>query len=582
MNSSQIDRYNQDKQWWHEAVIYQIYPRSFADANGDGQGDLEGVAQRIPYLQSIGVDAVWFSPFFPSPQHDSGYDVADYFDIDPMYGTLAEFRQLLADLHAADLRVLIDLVPNHTSIEHKWFQAALEAAPNSPQRDRYIFRYSLDGPPNNWGSMFGGSAWDKVAELTGKEIDEGWWYLHLFDRTQPDLNWDNPDVHDLFVRYLRFWCELGVDGFRVDVAHGNVKAPGLPDDEIGFDRLGSEVDPIAIQSGPMFDQDGVHDIYRQWRAVLDEFGPDRMMVAEAWVSNPQRLARYVRRDEMSQSFNFEFLDANWNGKKLRNIIDATMSANIEVGAPTAWVISNHDVMRPVSRLALTDFYLQKRGIGPQHEVPDETLGLARARAIAMLSLGLPGGAYIYQGEELGLREVQEIAPERREDPTFMRTKGQVVGRDGCRVPLPWTEDADTHYGFGVSPDTWLPQPADWGRYAAALQDKQPNSTINYYRTLLRLRRELQLGANNLRWLSATELTEYAGEEAVEYAKLGDLLAFSTGNVQVWINLGSTSVRWIPALVQIPQQVLFSDSTTKMRSELAPNMACWLIGRDDTN
>ncbi|MBC8090579.1 MAG: alpha-amylase, partial [Pseudonocardia sp.] len=321
-------------EWWRSAVIYQVYPRSFADSDGDGIGDLPGVTARLPHLADLGVDALWLSPFYVSPMADAGYDVADYRDVDPIFGTLADAQRLIAEAKQLHLRVVVDLVPNHTSDDHRWFQAALAAGPGSPERARYIFR---DEPPNGWRSVFGGPAWTQVPD--------GQWYLHLFDSRQPDLDWTHPEVREEFHDILRFWLDQGVDGFRVDVAHGLAKADGLPEwtHEHGMLHTGR---------APMWDQDGVHEIYRGWREVLEGYDGDRMLVAEAWVDPPSRLALYVRPDEMHQAFNFQFLESDWAAAGLREAIRASMAANAEVGAPTTWVLSNHDVIRHTTRLAL--------------------------------------------------------------------------------------------------------------------------------------------------------------------------------------------------------------------------------------
>src|SRR3954447_20923579 len=376
-----------DGEWWRDAVIYQVYPRSFADASGDGIGDLPGVTSRLEHLAELGVDAVWLSPFYRSPQADAGYDVADYRDVDPLFGTLADFDELLERAHGLGLRVIVDLVPNHTSDEHVWFQAALASAPGSPERARYHFRegQGADGslPPNNWESIFGGAAWTR--------LPDGQWYLHLFDSRQPDLNWDNPQVHAEFEDVLRFWLDRGVDGFRVDVAHGMVKAPGLPDwdGHVTMIEGSDDVEPTdtvsgAGNQGPMFDQDGVHDIYRAWHQVLAEYPGDRALVAEAWVEPLSRLTRYVRPDEMQQAFNFAFLATHWDAPALRTVVEASYNAADVVGAPTTWVLSNHDVVRHASRLGLRAAGSRPNGIGVGDEQPDEALGLRRARAASLL------------------------------------------------------------------------------------------------------------------------------------------------------------------------------------------------------
>ncbi|WP_067783211.1 glycoside hydrolase family 13 protein [Actinomyces vulturis] len=492
--------------WWRDAVFYQIYPRSFADANGDGMGDLSGIIDKVPYLESLGIDAVWLSPFYPSPGVDAGYDVANYFDIAPEFGTLDQADQLIAALHQAGIKVVIDLVPNHTSSEHEWFRQALEAGPGSPERERYHFRYSDDGMPNNWGSLFGGSAWASVHELTGKEEDRHWYYLHLFAPEQPDVNWDHPDVHEHFEQFLRFWCVRGIDGFRVDVAHALVKAPGLPDDDVGPDRW-QVLDPdeeVEKQpdSGPAFNQPGVHEIYRHWRAVLNDYGEDKLLVAEAWVEPASELANYVRSDEMSQAFNFPFLKAGWDAQAMRHVIDETMEANAAVGAPTTWVLSNHDVVRHATRFGYPCGTDIERGIGPDDPQPDEELGLRRARAATLFMLALPGSVYLYQGEELGLPEHTTVPPEARQDPSWFRTDGVVRGRDGCRIPLPWSAQGPA-YGFNETGQSWLPQPADWGRFAPEQQDDSA-STLLMYRAALALRARLSLGRGELQWVEAPD------------------------------------------------------------------------------
>ncbi len=511
-----------DGPWWRDAVIYQIYPRSWADSDGDGIGDLPGITARLPYLRDLGVDAVWLSPFYVSPMHDAGYDVADYRDVDPRFGTLADADAMIAAAHELGLKVVVDLVPNHTSDEHEWFRAALAAGPGSPERDRYVFRdgQGPDGaePPNNWPSVFGGPGWSRVTEADGTP---GQWYLHIFDVTQPDLNWQNAEVRAELESVLRFWCDRGVDGFRVDVAHGLVKRDGLPDwhggmglfdvdPETGAQRVGDVteleghdgaplLDHTATGNAPMWDQDGVHEIYRAWRAVLDSYGePDRILCAEAWVKPATRLARYVRGDEMHQAFNFDFLDTRWDAGELTRVIEASLRSNDAVGAVTTWVLSNHDVVRHATRLGLDQSRPRTNGIRAEDPQPDAALGLRRARAATALMLALPGGAYLYQGEELGLPEHTTMPDEVRQDPTYLRTDHEVAGRDGCRVPIPWVKDAPS-LGFGPGEDPWLPQPAAYADLAVDQQDGVEGSTLELYRTLLRLRRELGLGSAGLAW-----------------------------------------------------------------------------------
>ncbi|MGW2981620.1 glycoside hydrolase family 13 protein [Streptomyces humidus] len=501
------------RDWWRDAVIYQVYPRSFADSDGDGMGDLEGVRSRLPYLRDLGVDAVWLSPFYASPQADAGYDVADYRAVDPMFGNLLDADALIRDAHELGLRIIVDLVPNHSSDQHEWFKRALAEGPGSPLRDRYHFRpgKGTDGelPPNDWESIFGGPAWTRVTEPDGSA---GEWYLHLFAPEQPDFNWDHPAVGDEFRSILRFWLDMGVDGFRIDVAHGLVKAAGLPD-------LGAhdQVKLLGNDVMPFFDQDGVHEIYRQWRLILDEYsggdkGPEgasaegrgretggRIFVAEAWTPTIERTANYVRPDELHQAFNFQYLSAAWDAAELREVIDRTLESMRPVGAPATWVLSNHDVTRHATRFA------NPPGLGTQiRTAGDRELGLRRARAATLLMLALPGSAYVYQGEELGLPDVVDLADEVRQDPAYFRGAGQDGFRDGCRVPIPWTREGSS-YGFGDG-GSWLPQPAGWGELSVAAQTGAPGSTLELYRSALGIRRSRSdLGAgDSVEWLKAPE------------------------------------------------------------------------------
>ncbi|MEI5524509.1 glycoside hydrolase family 13 protein [Streptomyces brasiliscabiei] len=496
--------------WWRDAVIYQVYPRSFADSNGDGMGDLAGVRSRLPYLRDLGVDAVWLSPFYASPQADAGYDVADYRAVDPMFGNLLDADALIRDAHGLGLRIIVDLVPNHSSDQHEWFKRAVAEGPGSPLRDRYHFRQGkgADGelPPNDWESIFGGPAWTRITEPDGTPGD---WYLHLFAPEQPDFNWDHPAVGDEFRSILRFWLDMGVDGFRIDVAHGMVKADGLPDlgahDQLKL--LGNDVMPF-------FDQDGVHAIYREWRLVLDEYaekkGPEgpssegrwretggRIFVAEAWTPTIERTANYVRPDELHQAFNFQYLGTDWDAAELKTVIDRTLDAMRPVNAPATWVLSNHDVTRHATRFA------NEPGLGTQIRLAgDRELGLRRARAASLLMLALPGSAYVYQGEELGLPDVVDLPDEVRQDPAYFRGAGQDGFRDGCRVPIPWTRTGSS-YGFGAG-GSWLPQPAAWADLSVEAQTGVADSTLELYRTALTIRREQPaLGAGDaVEWLKS--------------------------------------------------------------------------------
>ena len=557
--------------WWREAVIYQIYPRSWADANGDGVGDLPGVTARLPYLRDLGVDAVWLSPFYTSPQADAGYDVADYRDIDPIFGTLADADDLLATAHDLGLKVIVDLVPNHSSDEHVWFQAALAAGPGSPERDPYMFRDGLgpdgDLPPNNWLCVFGGLAWTRVSSGSGGAAD-GQWYLHLFDPKQPDFNWENPEVRAEFEDILRFWLDKGVDGFRVDVANALVKEAGLPDWDEPLHLLGDADGEVHhhTRKPPMWDQDGVHEVYRAWRRILNSYNPidaegysgdnDRILCAEAWVDSQERAARYVRPDEMHQAFNFQFLQASWRAADLRDIITSSFVAADSVGAPTTWVMSNHDVVRHASRLGLPVGAKRPNGIGVGDPQPDQVLGLRRARAATALMLALPGSSYIYQGEELGLPDSTDMPDDVRQDPVWARSGHTERGRDGCRVPMPWEGDQPS-YGFGPSDQTWLPQPLSYGELAVDRQVGVSDSTLELYRALLATRREHGLGAGSMAWL------EGYPEEVLAFVNTPEggepvLVITNFGNVPVILPEGATVLLSSGPLA--PQGLVPTDTT----------------------
>lgn len=531
-------------EWWRSAVIYQIYPRSFADANGDGMGDLPGITAKLPYLADLGVDALWLSPFYRSPQADAGYDIADYRDVDPLFGTLADFDVMLSKAHALGLKIIVDLVPNHSSDEHEWFKAALASPEGSKERARYLFRNGRgehgELPPNNWTSLFGGSAWTRPE-------GQKQWYLHLFDTRQPDFDWRNPDVRAEFEDVLRFWLNRGVDGFRVDVAHSLIKQEGLPD----WDSTQSMVEGGDV--GPMWDQEEVHDIYRAWRKVLDAYDGDRMMVAEAWVKPQARLTRYIRADEMQQAFNFDYLLTHWNTIELKNVIDDSLAQSAQVGAPTTWVMSNHDGVRLTSRLGLPEPGAHPHGIGITSEQPDEALGLQRARAAILLTLALPGSAYIYYGEELGLPEHTTMEDRFRQDPIFFRTHGNEIGRDGCRVPMPWTASAPS-FGFSAIENSWLPQPANFAHYAVDQQENDPHSTLSLYRQLLKLRRQYQLGTGNVEWLDSPN---------------EHVLVMRNGGITVVLNVGDTPVT-LPA-----GDVLVGSLPQPIEETLPANAAAWL-------
>jgi len=484
-------RLSRGADWWRRAVVYQIYPRSFADSDADGIGDLPGITSRVDYLAALGVDAVWLSPFYPSALADGGYDVADYRDVDPRLGTLADFDAVVTALHGVGIRIVVDIVPNHTSNLHAWFQEALAAPPGSPARDRYIFRDGggADGsePPTDWQSMFGGSAWEQVAD--------GQWYLHFFAIEQPDLNWENPEVREDFVRTLRFWADRGVDGFRIDVAHMLTKdlTEPLPSK--------AELDALPMDgSHPVIDRDDVHDIYAQWRTVFNEYDPPRSAVAEAWVERSRR-PRYASAEGLGQAFNFDLLEADFDAAQFRHIVTDNLELAARSGSSTTWVLSNHDVVRHATRYGLPapertaaghptrkhgNEWLLSGGTSP---VLDREAGTRRARAAALFVLGLPGSAYLYQGEELGLHEVAELSDADRQDPTFFRSPGADMGRDGCRVPLPW-HASGASLGFGAN-GAHLPQPDWFAALAVEREEEDPDSMLSLYRRALELRDRLQ-------------------------------------------------------------------------------------------
>ncbi len=504
-----------DRDWWRHAVVYQIYPRSFVDSNGDGVGDINGIRSRLGYLAGLGIDAIWINPWYPSPMKDAGYDVSDYRSIEPVFGTMADAEALIAEAHGHGLRVILDIVPNHTSDRHRWFIDALAAGPGSPERDRYIFRDGRgpggEQPPNDWRSEFGGPAWTRVTEPGGRP---GQWYLRLFAPEQPDVNWNHPDVAEEFLQTLRFWFDRGVDGFRIDVAHGLVKDADLRDlGDLTFPLPDDTPDGVEH---PHWDQPGVHDVFRTWRRLADSYPEPRAYCGEIWVGRDHRLTAYLRPDELHTAFNFNFLQAPWLAADLRRVIDSTLAAHATVAAPATWVLGNHDVCRPVSRYArpqeLVEHgfpHLQKYLGLPR----DEGRGRRRARAAALLSLALPGGAYVYAGEELGLPEVEDIPLEARQDPIVAGTGGRDVGRDGCRVPLPWTVGGAS---FGFGPDgggaPWLPQPADWGSSSVEAEDGDPGSALTLYRQALAIRRRHPaLGDGRLDWVDA-------GPDALAFAR----------------------------------------------------------------
>ncbi len=490
--------------WWKEAVIYQIYPRSFYDSNGDGEGDLQGITSRLEYVKSLGVDAIWLSPFYTSPNKDGGYDVANPRDVDPRFGDLSDAKALIKRAHDLNLRVIADIVPNHFSDQHEWFQSALQSQPGSAERNRFHFYDAkADGtPPNNWISLFGGPSWTQVAD--------GQYYLHLFDSSQPDLNWENADVNADFEETLRFWLDLGVDGFRIDVAHGLVK------EEIGKDhpdptglsnalRLDVDMDTALrnslLESVPYFDRQGVHEIYRRWRKIFDSYGDREVMaVAEAWVHPPINATRYVRSDELHQVFNFDLLTAPFESAFLYDVISRSIELNATVNALPTWALSNHDSPRVASRI-----------------------GDHQSRALALFVFALPGSAYIFAGQELGLPD-GELENSDRQDPSFIRSNGEIKGRDGARVPLPWSGDVPP-FGFSTG-KPWLPMQQSWSAFTVEIEKSDPSSVLNLYTAALALRAQHLTGAGVIAWL----------ESPSHGAMREGLLAFRRGSITVYMNL----------------------------------------------
>ena len=571
-----------ESEWWREAVVYQIYPRSFADANGDGIGDISGIRRQIPYLSSLGVDALWLSPHYVSPMLDAGYDVADYRNVDPIFGTLADFEGLISDTHQAGMRIICDIVPNHTSWEHAWFIEAL-AHPVSndnsvPAKARYadgpwaryhLLRGQSEGtePPNNWISIFGGPAWDQLTDAQG--VGTGWWYLHIFDKSQPDLDWENQEVRAEFRGHLRFWFDRGIDGIRIDVGHGLAKAQGYPDCPPMQDG-----DPTYLN--PYWDQDGVHEIWREWRAVADEYDPARIFVGEIWVQPAARSARYLRPDELHTGFNFGYMTAPWNAKEIKNNIVHSLAADAVMGAPTTWVLENHDCWRAVTRYA--PIIGQNEKVRTESGALDITktvdwksprdlkVGASRARAALLTMLALPGSSYIYNGQELGLDEVFDIPEEQRQDPAFHNTCGVSVGRDGCRVPLPWDNTSES-LGFNSGAKLWLPQPESWAALTASAQEGDAESMLTLTQTALRIRHEQQAlggitdGVESIIW----KRRKSSVVSFIRPARNGGRA------IRCLMNTGTKPVR----LGKNGGIVLASSSMAIVNGKLSPNASVWL-------
>ncbi|HEV2377083.1 MAG TPA: glycoside hydrolase family 13 protein [Streptosporangiaceae bacterium] len=541
--------------WWRSAAIYQLYVRSFADGNGDGIGDLAGVRAHLRYLAELGVDAVWFNPWYPSPMADAGYDISDYRDIDPVFGTLADADAVIAEAHALGLRIIIDVVPNHGSDQHPWFREALAARPGSPARERFWFRPGRgaggDLPPNEWQSLFGGPAWTRVD-------GQGEWYLHLFTPEQPDFNWSDTAVRHEFEDVLRFWFDRGADGFRIDSGALLTKDSSLP--EVSLDTPPGPTHPYA-------DRDEVHEVYRSWRRLADEY-PARVLVGEIWVPDAVRLARYVGPGELHTVFNFPYLGCPWDAAALRSVITGTLELHALAGAPATWVLSNHDVDRVVSRYGRTDSSFDLALRAYFHGLPvDLELGTRRARAAALLTMALPGSVYVYQGEELGLWEVQDIPDELRQDPMWRRSGGADPGRDGSRVPLPWS-GPEPPFGFsppGAVQPPWLPQPKEWRELTVQAQADAAGSMLSLYRSALRTRRaEPALGDGPLAWLPSPDGV-LAFDRVITASDTG-----GGGGVRCVANLSSDPV-------PLPEHtaVILASGPLAPGGFLPPDMSVWL-------
>ena len=550
--------------WWKDALIYQVYPRSFADGNGDGIGDLQGIIDHLDYLQGLSVDGIWMSPCFPSPQRDHGYDVSDYFDINPEYGDLQLFDDLVAEGRKRGIRIMLDVVPNHCSIDHEWFQAALKAGRGSPLRERFYFR---DGrgengelPPNNWMSIFGGAAWSRVTEPDGTL---GQWYLHVFDAGQPDMNWEHDDVKKHFDDMLTFWFDRGVEGFRVDAVAVVGKTAGLPD---GPEPLPGESAAAAATRNTHFQhQEVAHGYWRRWRALIDRYeaehpGRELVTVSEAYTSgDPMQLLRYVQPDQFHQSFAFDLMLAPWIARHIREATDGVYRTLSENGASLSWTLNNHDTQRSVTRYGRANADSEESFTGNNLVYNDSdvdlALGLRRHRAMLLYVAALPGAFYLYQGEEMGLPEWLDLPDDRREDPVFLRTGGKEKGRDGCRVPLPWSSDPTTSFGFSTPPVTgapWLPQPTWWGDFNMAEHDGVFGSVLELYREVLAKRREIDK-ASELIWMLHDDP-----------AFADDVVAFRRGTVLVVMNVTSRDVK-------IPESVIGSASVWARSEPVSGNV-----------
>ncbi|WP_104191113.1 alpha-amylase family glycosyl hydrolase [Cryobacterium sp. Y82] len=525
--------------WWTTAVIYEVYPRSFSDSTGDGVGDLRGITARLDYIADLGVQGIWLTPFQTSPQVDQGYDISDYCNVDPLFGTMDDFDELLAQAHARGIRLLVDIVPNHTSTEHPLFQEALASESGSEARQMFHFaegpRGSLDDglvPPNNWISVFGGSAW---ARAHPESLNDRAWFLHLFSSGQPDWNWQNPAVADYFIGVLRFWFDRGVDGIRIDVAHGLFKAEGLPDTE----TVPTVID--GLRSNPLaMDQEPVHEVYRRWRALADSYDEPRLLVGEVNLE-PERAGRYTRPDELHQTFAFAFARLGWNPAEWVSVGQQFEQVRLATGAEPSWALENHDLVRTVTRF----------GGG--------VLGAARARAGLVALLGLPGATYIYQGQELGLPEV-EVPESLRVDPMWNRGG---ISRDGARIPLPWQADATDSHAFSpknAEAPPWLPIPEGWGQWAVSGQQRDAGSVHSAFTGAMQLRAAL-LASGVFR----------ANESATWSLDADGLVQCSrAGGVTVVIAMGDSPVP-VPA-----GRVLISSAPVRAGGFMPPDSAAWIL------
>lgn len=532
-------------EWWRHSVVYQVYLRSFADGNGDGTGDIAGLRSRLPYIAGLDVDAIWVNPWYESPMRDGGYDVADYRSIHPLFGTLDEARQFIDEARQLGIRVLVDLVPNHTSTEHEWFQAALAAGPGSPERERYHFLpgrgHNGELPPNDWRSVFGGPSWSRVPD--------GEWYLHIFDASQPDLNWGHPEVRSEFEEILRFWMDLGASGFRVDVAHALVKHPEYADlGEVPEDLMATP----TMEDHPHWNRPELHEIVREWRAVVDEY-EDSVMIAEAWLPDWSNLASYVQPGQYHQTFDFLFLQSPWDPEAMRQTTSDALEATASVGAVPTWVLSNHDVVRHATRYGLPqDIKAKTWLLNGDRDLLDPEKGLRRARAATLLMLALPGSVYLYQGEELGLPEVHDLPEGVLDDPVWERSGHTEKGRDGCRVPIPWDRKGES-FGFGYD-GAWLPQPEGWAELSVEAQEGVEGSTLELYREAIQIRSKFLEDDEDLEWLDTD----------------GQILAFRRGSGMICL------VNYGPDPVQVPEGDLLLASNSLAEQGIPTDTGVWVM------